>query len=214
MKLYKPLSILLTVAFLIIFFYAPMEKTQGLVQKIFYIHVSSALTMYVGFFIAFFSSILYLLKRKPSYYWKSIAAIEVGYLFCCIVLITGPIWAKPIWGAYWTWEPRLTTTFILWLVYTGYLLFQSYLKDNQKKAEVISSVIAIIAFLDVPLIHFSVKIWRGVHPTVIRNKDGLPQSMTITLIFTLFVMLCVFFYLFRHRFFLERLEQEIMERNK
>ncbi|MCB1197016.1 MAG: cytochrome c biogenesis protein CcsA [Deltaproteobacteria bacterium] len=212
MKLWLPISILLSIAFATIFLYAPMEKTQGVVQKIFYIHVSSALTMYVGFFIAFVSSILYLVKRENKYHWRSNSAIEVGYLFCCIVLVTGPTWAKPIWGDYWTWEPRLTSTFILWLIFTGYLLFQGYLKENQKKAPVISSIIAIIAFLDVPLIHFSVRLWRGVHPTVIRNKDGLTSSMTVTLVLTLVSMLCLFAYLFRHRLFLEKLEQQILER--
>ncbi|MCB0272504.1 MAG: cytochrome c biogenesis protein CcsA [Bdellovibrionales bacterium] len=211
MKPWFFISLALGIAFSIIFFYAPMEKTQGIVQKIFYIHVSSALTMYVGFFIAFIASIIHLYKRESRYYWMSKSAIEVGYVFCCIVLLTGPVWAKPIWGAYWTWEPRLTTTFILWLIYTSYLLFQSYLKENQKKAEVISSIIAVVAFFDVPLIHLSVKLWRGVHPTVLRNKEGLPPSMSLTLVITFFVMIGLFAYLLRQRFFLEKLEQQILQ---
>lgn len=214
MKSWFGITLLLTLAFGLIFFYAPIEKTQGIVQKIFYIHVSSALTMYLGFFIAFLSSIAYLWKRNPTYFWISKSAIEVGYVFCCAVLLTGPFWAKPIWGAYWTWEPRLTTTFILWLIYTAYLLFQSYLIEQQKRAEVLSSVIAIIAFLDVPLIHFSVKLWRGVHPSVLRNEDGLPTNMKLVLLTTLGVFIVFYFYLFKKRLFLEKLHQQLLGYSK
>jgi len=203
---------LLTVCLGVIFFYAPMESSQGIVQKIFYIHVSSAITMYVAFFIAFVSGILYLVQRRLIHIDRLHASIEVGYLFICIVLLTGPIWAKPIWGTYWTWEPRLTTTFILWLIYTGYLLFYSYLRENRQRAPMLASIIAIIAFIDVPLIHFSVKLFRGVHPSVIKTKGGLPPSMTYVLVFTLFVFLCLFFYLFSHRYYLERLHRQILER--
>jgi len=206
------ISALLSLCFGLIFFYAPVEKAQGMVQKIFYIHVSSAITMYIGFFIAFVSGLSFIFTRKIKHIHRLHASAEVAYLFICIVLLTGPIWAKPIWGTYWTWEPRLTTTFILWLIYTGYLLFDAYLKDNDQSAPMISSIIAVIAFVNVPLIHFSVKLFRGVHPSVIKTKGGLPQSMTLALIFTLFVFICLFFYLFSHRYRLERLERQLHER--
>lgn len=212
MKLGPLTAIAMTFMLGMIFFYAPIEKTQGMVQKIFYVHVSSALTMYLGYFIAFVMSIRYLIRKRVNDFYIAKSAIEVGYLFTCIVLLTGPVWAKPIWGTYWTWEPRLTTTFVLWLIYTAYLLFQSYAMQERKRVETLSSIIAIIAFLDVPLIHFSVKLWRGVHPSVIRNKDGLPPSMQATLIVSLCVMFLLFAYLFRHRLFLEKLTQELIQK--
>jgi heme exporter protein C len=203
-------SILLMLSALsVIFFYAPIELNQGVVQKIFYIHVASALTMYAGFFISFLFSITYFLKKKNVHFFVSQSALEVAYVFCCSVLITGPIWAKPIWGTYWTWEPRLTTTFIMWLMYSAYLLLYSYFHEIRKRGYGILSAISLISFLNIPLVHLSVKLWRGVHPSVLRNKEGLPPSMQMTLVITLIAMLCFFFLLFRQRFAIHKLENSI-----
>lgn len=200
------ISALLLAAWMI-FFYAPIEASQGLVQKIFYVHVASAFVMYVGFFIGFVAGLMYLWERKS--FWEDLQAtgIELGFLFCLCVLTTGPIWAKPIWGTYWTWEPRLTTTFLLFLVYAAYLTMRSVLRDHPNRA-VISSLIAIVAFVDVPLIHYSVRIWRGIHPSVINNKDGgLPVSMQQTLALTFGCLLIWFGVLFAKRYRIMRAER-------
>jgi heme exporter protein C len=200
---------ILILFFAVVFNYAPIEKTQGIVQKIFYIHVGSAITMYLGYIVGCITAIAYLIKKKPSYFWMSKASIEVAYVFTCAVLLTGPIWAKPIWGAYWTWEPRLTTTFVLWLMYTAYLIFQRYLKETHQQGQTLSCVVAIVASLNIPLIHFSVKLWRGVHPSVIRNEGGLPQSMVVTLLLGVIAMMVLWSYLFRIRYQLEKIQQQV-----
>ncbi len=197
-------------AFGVIFFYAPVEAEQGIVQKIFYIHVSSAMTMYVGFFIAFVSSLLYLSQRKTKWDEIAVSGVEVGFLFCTIVVATGPVWAKPIWGAWWTWDPRLTTTLLIWLLYAGYLVLRAYLAESPKKGTV-SAIVAVIAALDIPLVHFSVRIWRGMHPTVMTGKGGgIPASMRITLFVTLFAVLCLFAALFHARLRLERSRNRLL----
>lgn len=209
MKYLTTSAVTFVVALCVIFFYAPIELNQGVVQKIFYIHVSSALTMYMGFFISFLFSITYFLKKKNIYFFISQSALEVAYVFCCVVLVTGPIWAKPIWGTFWTWEPRLTTAFIMWLMYSAYLLLYSYFHEIRKRGYSILSAISLISFVNIPLVHLSVKLWRGVHPSVLRNKDGLPSSMQVTLVISLIAMLCFFFLLFRQRLAIHKLEHSI-----
>ena len=204
-------ALLVLSALATIFFYVPSEETQGLVQKIFYIHVSSAITMYIGFFISLLFAVSYLIKKNTLHFYVSQSALEVGYVFSCIVLASGPIWAKPIWGTYWTWEPRLTTTFIMWLMYSAYLLLYSYFREVGREGYKILSVISIITFINIPIIHLSVKLWRGIHPSVLRNKDGLPQSMQLTLVITLIALISLFFLLLRQRFTLHKLERSFQK---
>lgn len=209
MKLFLISFLLLFSALAHIFYNTPIEANQGIVQKIFYIHVSSAITMYLGYFISFMFAILYFMKKKISHFQISQSALEVAYVFTCIVLTTGPIWAKPIWGTYWTWEPRLTTTFILFLMYSGYMLLYSYLKEARKPGYGILSAISIVSFVNVPIVHLSVKLWRGIHPSVLRNKEGLPPSMQMTLVFTLIAILTLYFLILRQRIMIHRLEASI-----
>lgn len=209
MKLIIAASTAFIAAIAVIFFYAPLEATQGVVQKIFYIHVASAFTMYTGFFLSFLFSIFFLFQKKIRLFWVSQSCLEVGYVFCCIVLATGPIWAKPIWGTFWTWEPRLTTTFITWLMYSAYLLLYSFFRETRRRGFGILSVLSILSFVNVPLIHFSVQLWRGIHPSVLRNKEGLPPSMQFTLVFTLIALLLVFFAVARLRLSIHQLERAI-----
>lgn len=209
MKLKLLASTALLIAFGTIFFYVPPDAEQGVVQKIFYIHVASAFTMYVGFFIAFVSALLYLPGRRALWDEVGVSAVEVGFLFCTVVVMTGPIWAKPTWGAWWTWDPRLTTTLLVWLLYAGYLVLRGYLGDSPRKGTS-SAVVAIVAALDIPLIHFSVRIWRGMHPAVISGKSGgISGPMKITLLVTFLAVLSLFAALFAARFRLERSRNEL-----
>ena len=148
-----------------LFFYAPVEKTMGIVQKIFYIHVPSAFLAFFSFFITFVTSILYLWKRDRKWDVIALCSVEVGVVFCTIVLITGPIWARPIWNVWWTWDPRLTTTLILWFVYAAYLMLRRALSENQRGG--FSAVFGIIGFVNVPITFFAVRLWRTIHPVVI-----------------------------------------------
>jgi heme exporter protein C len=154
------------------FYYAPVERTMGVIQKIFYLHVSSALSSFVAFAVCFYANVRYVFKRQPKSDWLGVSAAEVGLAFIFVVLITGPIWAHPVWGIWWTWSPRLTLTFVLGLLYVSYLLLRSMIEEPDKRA-LFSAVFGIFAFLDVPLVYFSIRWWRDQHPTpVIMGGPG------------------------------------------
>ena len=183
--------VLMLVALYAIFIYAPVEKTMGIVQKIFYIHVPAAFLAYLAFFITFIASIFYLYRKDSK--WDTVAhcAVETGVIFCTIVLITGPIWAKPTWNVWWTWDPRLTTTLILWFTYVAYLMLRRSVKENQRAN--LSAVFGIIGFINVPITFFSIRMWRTIHPVVITSR-GLNMSwpMKFSLIIT-FIAFCFLF---------------------
>src|SRR3712207_6747329 len=131
--------------------YAPTERVQGDVQRIFYVHLPVAWNAYLAFFVVFVASIVYLGRRGPWWDWLARASAEVGLLFTTLVLITGSLWARPIWGTWWSWDARLTTTLMLWFIYVGYLMLRSYVADEQRAAR-FSAILGIIGFLDVPII--------------------------------------------------------------
>jgi heme exporter protein C len=174
-----------------IFVYAPVEKTMGMVQKIFYLHVPSAFLAFLAFFITFISSILYLYKRDLK--WDQIAScsVEIGLIFCTLVLITGPIWAKPVWNVWWTWDPRLTTTLVLWFIYLSYLMLRGVVKENQRAS--LSAVFGIIGFVNVPITFFAIRLWRTIHPVLITSQ-GINVSTPMK--YTLLLSVCAFGFLF------------------
>ncbi|MDE2998414.1 MAG: cytochrome c biogenesis protein CcsA [Gemmatimonadota bacterium] len=163
--------------------YASVERQMGLAQKIFYFHVPSAFAMYAAFFLVFVFSILYLVRSEKRWdVWASCAA-EVGLLFCTLVLLTGPIWAKPVWGAWWVWDAQLTLTLVLWLIFVAYMMLKSYSEDPLQSAR-FRAVLGIIGFLDAPLIHYATRLWRTQHPEVVRaEKIGLPPDMLVAFVF-------------------------------
>ena len=160
------------------YFYAAREKEMGDVQRIFYFHAPAGLACFLAFFVTFVCGIGYLATRKPGWDVMGHASAEIGLLFCLIVLVTGPFWARPVWGVWWTWEARLTTTLILFLIYSGYLLVRRYTDDPEQRAR-FAAVIGIVGFLDVPLVYWSVRLFRGHHPLVLKvsGGGGLEQSM-------------------------------------
>jgi len=165
----KKLFPLITLAALLvnlylIFFWSPDESTQGYVQKIMYIHLPGVWITFLAFFICFIASIGYLWKREEKFDILGYAAAEIGVIFCAIGLITGSIWGKPTWNTYWTWDARLTTTLILFLIFVGYLLLRKFVDPGEQQARY-AAVVGIIGFLDVPLIHQSVTWWRTLHQT-------------------------------------------------
>jgi heme exporter protein C len=202
--------VLMLLALYTIFIYAPVEKTMGVIQKIFYIHVPSAFLAYLAFFITFIASIFYLYRKDPK--WDTVAhcAVETGVVFCTIVLVTGPIWAKPIWNVWWTWDPRLTTTLILWFTYVAYLMLRRSVKENQRAN--LAAVFGIIGFVNVPITFFSIRLWRTIHPVIITSR-GLNMSwpMKFSLIITVIAFCFLFFSLLISRIRLERLKMNIEE---
>ncbi|MEE8619299.1 MAG: cytochrome c biogenesis protein CcsA [Dehalococcoidales bacterium] len=172
---------LMIAALYMVFVYVPTEKHTGIVQRIFYFHVPVAWVSFLAFFVTFIFSILYLWKRAMK--WDAIAhaSAEVGVIFTTLVLITGPIWAKPVWGIWWTWDARLTTSLVLWLTYVAYLLVRSYAAEPARGAR-FSAVIGIVGFINVPIVFLTVNLWRTQHPTTIIFEGGLTPPMLTTLL--------------------------------
>lgn len=160
------LCCLMLAAIYAVFQVAPAERTMGDVQRIFYFHVSAAWTSLFFFFVVFLTSLGYLFRRQGAWDDAAYSAAEIGFLFCSLVLLTGPLWAKPVWGAWWTWDPRLTTTFIMWALYGAYLLLRQGMAGGEKQAT-FAAVYGLFAFLNVPLVMVSIRWWRGIHPQVI-----------------------------------------------
>lgn len=183
-------AILLFTSLFLIFGYAAVEKTMLETQKIFYLHVSAAMTVYLAFGVNFIFSIKYLIKRKPNDDLLAVSAAEIGIVFCTIVLLSGPIWAKYAWGTWWNWEARLTSTLVLWLMYTGYFILRSALAEDKRR--LYSAVLGIIAFFNVPIVHFATKLWQGkLHPA-----RGTKFSEEPTILNTWLIVLVAFIGLF------------------
>jgi heme exporter protein C len=184
-RVLAPLAFLIiAIALYMALWYAPREATMGDAQRIFYFHVPSAWIGFLAFFIVFVSSILYLLKGERKWDSLALSAAEIGVVFTTLVLLTGPIWAKAAWGAFWVWDARLTTTLILWFIYIGYLTLRATVDDVRKAR--LAAVLGIVGFLDVPVIYLSVTVWRTMHPTLlIYDSNGLAPAMTQTLIVAL-----------------------------
>ena len=183
----KYASIFLTLALLAFGFYqaiyvAPTEATMGDIQRIFYYHVPSAWTAMVLFFANFVVSIVYLVRKSSRADAWALAFAEVGVVFCTIVLLTGPLWAKPVWGIWWTWDARLTTTLVLWLIYVAYLMLRRF-SDGQQTAT-IAAALAVFGFIDVPIVYMSIRWWRTQHPQPViggGQGSGLDPDMRFAL---------------------------------
>ncbi len=185
------LPILLAMALL----YAPEDANQGPAQRIFYIHVPSAWIGFLAFAVVFVASVAFL--RSGRRRWDDLAssAAEVGVVFTTAVLITGPLWGRPVWGVYWTWDPRLTSFLMLWLIYLSYLVLRGYVPEPQRRAR-FSAVLGIVGFLDVPIVYLSARWWRSEHPTQFVVEGGdLPGQMLVTLVVGIAAFTFLFLYL-------------------
>lgn len=196
-----------------VYFYVPTERTEGVVQRIMYIHIPSAWISFFAFFVVFACSILYLWKKDREWDIYAHASAEIGVLFCSLVLITGPIWAKPIWGAWWVWDARLTSTLVLWLIYVAYLMLRAQTEEGSMRAKY-AAVVGIVGFLDIPLIHFSVLWWETFHPKpkMITSEGlgtGMELSMVITLMISLAAFTLIYFMLMGQRVRIEKMKDEI-----
>jgi len=203
-------SLLMAVALYLVFFYAPTEQTMGVVQRIFYFHVSAAWIAFLAFFIVMVASVAYLMGKDAKWDRLAYASAEIGTLFCTIVMLTGPLWAKPVWNVWWSWDMRLTTTLVLWLMYLGYLMLRRY-AEGERGAKY-AAVFGIFAFLDVPFVYFSVKWWRTLHPGFVvasGGEGGLAPGMLATLLFCLVTFFTLFLYLLQYRVALMNLEIEL-----
>jgi heme exporter protein C len=173
----------------------PREKTMGDIQRIFYFHMPSAwIALGPAFTVVFALSIAYLVTGKLAYDRWAAASAEIGVVFTTITLVTGPLWAKPVWGVYWTWEPRLTTTLVLWFIYVGYLLLRSIAGEGARRAR-LAAVYGIVGWIDVPIVFLSIWWWRTIHP---RLLSGSGFAMDSRMVAGLMVSLAAFtlFYIY------------------
>jgi heme exporter protein C len=194
-----------------VFVYVPMERTMGNVQRIFYYHVPSAMMSFLAFFLVFVASVAYLITRRRGWDITAQAAAEIGVVFCSIVLITGPIWARPIWGIWWTWDARLTTTLVLWLIYVAYLMLRAYLPEGSRRAN-LAAVVGIVGFIDVPIVYMSIRWWRTQHPKPVimgGEGSGLAPPMALTFRVCMLAFLVLFVALLLRRVVLEMLQDEV-----
>jgi heme exporter protein C len=188
---------------------APEEATMGLIQRIFYFHVSSAWTGFIAFILVFIGSIAYLRTRALKWDWLSVASAEVGVAFFTVVLVTGPIWAKPVWGIWWTWDARLTSSFLLWVLFVSYLILRTLVDEPERRA-MVSAVFGIFAALDIPLVYFSIWWFRTQHPQpVIGNGGSLDGRMWQVLMLCWAATLGVMALLIRIRYRLEAMRMEV-----
>jgi len=191
-------------------FVAPTEQTMGDVQRIFYYHVPSAWVAFVCFFVNFVASIAYVLKRSANADALAAASAEVGVVFCTIVLITGPIWARPVWGIWWTWDARLTTTLVLWLIYVSYLILRRFAAGSQ--TQLLAAVLGIFGFVDVPIVYMSIRWFRTQHPSPVMGggeSSGLDPAMAHAFLWNLLAFTCVGIILIVARYRLQRMENEL-----
>ena len=195
-----------------IFMVAPTDSVLGHVQRVFYFHVPIAIMSFAAFFVVFIGSLGYLIRRTPK--WDAIAhaSAEVGVVFVTLALLTGIIWARPVWNTWWTWEPRLTTTMILWLIYVAYLMVRSYAPTPSKGA-IYAAVVGIIGFIDVPIVYYSVVWWRSIHPSPVvgpfAQADALEGTMALILLFSLITFLFFFAYMVAERIGLRNTEEAL-----
>ena len=198
------------------FFWVSTEVTQGVAQRIFYVHVPAAWTSFLAFGLAALFSGVYLWLRDERLDRAAVAAAEGGMVFATIMLITGPLWGKIAWGTYWSWEPRLTLTLLLWFIFLGYFLVRSS-TENPEKGKRNAAVVAIVGALDIPFIHLSVIWFRSLHPQpVVIKPEGptLPGDMLTTLLMSLGAFTVLFFGLFLLRYSLENLRFEVDTRSR
>lgn len=218
LKILNLISIVLAlVAFFMAMFYAPLEKVMGAVQKVFYFHVATAWVGMLGFIVAALVSIIYLRTQNLKWDIVGLAAVEISLVFFLVAIVLGSIWARPAWGTWWTWEPRLTTAAILEMVYLAYLLLRQGIEDPDRRAR-FGAVYTLLGGLSIPITFVSIRIFRTIHPVVIGDASAQAQggfsmtpAMLQTMLFSIAAFSVIFVTMFWHRIrlgqFAEKVEQ-------
>ena len=218
LKVLNIASVLLFLSALsMVFLYAPLEITMNYVQKIFYFHVATAWVGMLGFLAAAVAGVVYLIKHDQKWDIIELAAVEISLVFFLIAIAAGSIWARPTWGAYWTWEPRLTTAAILEMVYISYILLRQGIDDPDRRAR-FSAVYTLVGAISVPITFMSIRLFRTIHPVVIGSNSSatmgsfdMTSKMLFTMFYTLFAFSVIFVDLFWHRIRLGQLAQQVEE---
>ncbi len=212
------LALTLIVASLaMVWFYAPMERVMGLVQKVFYFHVAANWLGMLSFIIAAGMAVLYLITRDPRWDRLEVAAVEIGWAFSIMGVVSGSVWARPIWNTWWTQDPRLVTVTVMVLLYSGYFLFRRAIIDPERRARH-SSVYALVAVVTVPLTFLSARIYRTIHPVVVGKSSAdamggfdMAPEMRLTMFFTLFAFTVLYAAMLWERYRLETAQRALEE---
>jgi len=204
---------LMVAALYLVFVYVPTEKEMGIVQRIFYLMVPMGWLSLLSFLIVFIGSILYLVKRGSKWDILAHSSAEVGIVFTTLTLITGALWAKPVWGVWWAWEPRLTATLVLWLIYLAYFMVRSFATEEYRGAT-FAAVVGIVGFIDLPIIALATTLWRGMHPGPVIFQGGLAPSMLLTLLVSITAFTTLYFLLLIQRVSMKSDEIEIKRLKK
>ena len=191
-------------------FVVPADALQGEVQRLMYVHVPTAWVGMLAFFVVFVMSVLYLVQRDERWDLVAESSAEIGVLFTALTLVLGSLWGKPTWGVWWTWDPRLTTTAILLVIYVGYLAVRSFTEDPDRRARW-SAVVGIVGFVDVPIVYLSVTWWRSLHQPPSTPRSVAPEFLW-TLGLYLLAFTLVYAYLMRGRYRLARTRRETERR--
>jgi heme exporter protein C len=199
---------LMVAALYLVFLYVPTEKEMGIVQRIFYLMVPMGWLSLLAFLVVFIGSILYLVKKESKWDVIASSSAEAGIVFTTLALLTGAIWAKPAWGVWWTWEPRLTATLVLWLIYLAYFLVRS-LATEESRGATFAAVVGIVGFIDLPIIALTTTLWRGMHPGPVIFQGGLAPSMLLTLLVSIIAFTALYFLLLIQRTSMRNDEVEI-----
>jgi heme exporter protein C len=211
-RLLPPATIVAMMAALYLVIAVPSDAFQGPVQRIFYVHMAMWLATFTAFAMVGVASLMYLWKRAPHWDNFGRAAAELGLLFCTLGLATGCIWAKPIWGTWWTWDPRLTLTLVLWMIYAAYLLLRN-LATEPSQGATLAAILGVSGVVDLYLINRAVYWWRGIHPAVIATREGgtglADPMMRITLVVCMLAFFLLFLWLLRLRLRSARLQNDV-----
>ena len=205
--LWLSLALMVTTLYLV-FVYVPTEQTMGIVQRIFYLMVPMGWLSLLSFLIVFVGSILYLVKRESKWDILAHSSAEAGIIFTTLALLTGAIWAKPVWGVWWAWEPRLTSTLVLWLLYLAYFMVRSFATEESRGAT-FAAVVGIVGFIDLPIIVLTTTLWRGMHPEPIIFQGGLAPSMLVTLLVSITAFTALYSLLLIQRVSMKNDETEV-----
>ncbi len=208
----------LAAAFYLVMFYAPVEVEMGMVQKVFYFHVASGWTGMLGFLVATISAISYLKSNHIKWDVAGLAGVEIGMVFMLLCIVSGSIWARPIWNTWWTWDPRLTTALVMELVYAAYLLLRGGVDEPLRRAKY-AAVYAIVGFVSVPMTFLSIRIFRTIHPVIVGGSESaaagsfaMTGRMQFAFFFCLFAFSLLFAAFYWHRLRLGYLKKELEDR--
>ncbi len=206
--------VVVTVALYLSFIYAPTEAQMGSIQRIFYFHIGADTVGLGAIIVAAVASILYLGSGAARYDRVALASMELGLVFGLIALVTGMIWARPVWGTWWTWDPRLTTFLILWLIYIAYLMLRATASGDSRVTR-LAAVFSIVGVADVPFVIIAPRIWRGISPVLFGVNDvqqfsfNMEPQMVVALVVSIIGMVLLYVYLLGQRVRLEEMRAEV-----